>query len=69
MENDKKQIDSVTVRKAESFCPLMAMADRDEGEADCCRELCSWWVYERECCAIQMLAREAALSRLGGQAR
>lgn len=69
MENDKKDIDSVTVRKAGSICPLMTMEDREVDEADCCRELCGWWVFERECCAIQMLAREAALTRLGGQAR
>ena len=69
MENDKKDIDSVTVRKAGSVCPLMANSGWEAGDADCCRELCGWWVYERECCAIQMLAREAVLSRLGGQTR
>lgn len=67
MENDKKDIDSVTIRKAGSICPLMGAADKEAGDADCCREQCGWWVFERECCAIQMLAREAVLLRLGGQ--
>ncbi|MCD8197827.1 MAG: hypothetical protein LUE24_11800 [Lachnospiraceae bacterium] len=68
MENNIKQTEFNTGQeRAGSVCPLMVMADRGSGDTGCCREQCGWWVYERACCAIQMLAREAALTRLGGQ--
>lgn len=68
MENDGFLYENAMGRRRSAgICPLLSLKGESFNHEDCMETSCAWWVEEKQCCAIQLIARETFLLRTGGQ--